>query len=93
MFAKNDEMACLLCTHDTSNEQETNQQETNDQNAKMSCLQWKHKQFIQEIARNLFRFLIRKAMFQKVTKWHVCYAHQKVTKWHVCYAHMIHQIG
>ena len=44
-----------------------------------------------EIARNLFRFLIRKAMFQKVTKWHVCYAHQKVTKWHVCYAHMIHQ--
>ena len=43
--------------------------------------------------RNLFRFLIRKAMFQKVTKWHVCYAHQKVTKWHVCFAHMIHQIG
>ena len=84
-------MACLLCTHDTSNERETNQQETNDQNAKMSCLQWKHKQFIQEIARNLFRFLIRKAMFQKVTKWQVCYAHQKVTKWHVCYAHMIHQ--
>ena len=23
-------MACLLCTHDTSNERETNQQETND---------------------------------------------------------------
>ena len=43
-------MACLLCPHDTSNERETNQQETNDQNAKMSCLQWKHKQFIQEIA-------------------------------------------
>ena len=35
---------------DTSNERETNQQEINDQNAKMSCLQWKHKQFIQEIA-------------------------------------------
>ena len=69
MFAKNDEMAYLLCTHDTSNERETNQQETNDQNAKMSCLQWKHKQFIQEMSkwhvkinrifwRNLFRFFL-----------------------------------
>ena len=25
--------------------------------------------------RNLFRFFVRKAMFQKMTKWHVCYAH------------------
>ena len=51
MFAKNDEKACLLCTHDTSNERETNQQETNDQNAKMSCLQWKNKPFIQEMSK------------------------------------------
>ena len=35
---------------DTSNEQETNQQEINDQSAKMSCLQWKHKQFMQEMS-------------------------------------------
>ena len=48
--SKSDEMACL-CTHDTSNKRETNQQKKNDHKAKMSCLQWKHKQFIQEMSK------------------------------------------